>query len=66
MIGLEKLNKQMVFTIKKIKLNHTVLEQSSPKDYKITNPSEFNEKVNNLQLNIVNELRNLDWIEIRG
>lgn len=38
----------------------------SPKDYKITNPSEFNEKVNNIQVNLVNELRNLDWIEIRG
>lgn len=38
----------------------------SPKDYKITNPAEFNNLVNLIQTNLVNQLRLLDWIEIRG
>ncbi len=38
----------------------------SAKDYKITNPAEFNELVNSIQTNIVNQLRTLNWIEIRG
>lgn len=38
----------------------------SPKDYKITNPSKFNEIVNSIQTNLVSELKKLDWIKIRG
>ena len=38
----------------------------SPKDYKITNPSEFNEIVNTIQNNLVVNLKNIEWIEIRG
>lgn len=38
----------------------------SPKDYKITNPSEFNNLVNKVQTDLVNHLRTLNWIEIRG
>lgn len=38
----------------------------SPKDYKITNPAEFNNLVNNIQTDLVNKLKLLDWIEIRG
>lgn len=38
----------------------------SAKDYKITNPSDFNKLVNDIQTNLVNQLRLLDWIEIRG
>lgn len=38
----------------------------SPKDYKITNPGEFEKVVNKIQTDLVNELRKLDWIQIRG
>lgn len=38
----------------------------SPKNYLIINPSEFNTMVNDIQTNLVNQLRLLDWIEIRG
>ena len=38
----------------------------SPKDYKITNPGEFNEIVNKIQNNLVINLKNIEWIEIRG
>lgn len=38
----------------------------SPKDYKITNPAEFNQIVNSIQTQIVNHLRTLEWLEIRG
>lgn len=38
----------------------------SPKDYKITNPGEFNDIVNSIQSNLVIELKKLDWIKIRG
>ncbi len=38
----------------------------SPKNYKITNPAEFNSLVNELQTDMVNSLRTLKWIQIRG
>ncbi len=38
----------------------------SPKDYKITNPGEFNEIVNKIQNDLVINLKTIDWIEIRG
>lgn len=37
-----------------------------PKDYTITNPSEFNTLVNTKQNSIVAHLKTLDWIVIRG
>ena len=38
----------------------------SPKDYKITNPAEFNNIVNSIQTQVVTQLKLLDWIKIRG
>jgi len=34
--------------------------------YNITNPAEFNNLLNNIQTNLVNKLREFDWIEVRG
>ena len=38
----------------------------SPKDYKITNPAEFNDSVNLVQTNVINNLKTLNWITVRG
>ena len=38
----------------------------SPKDYKITNPGEFNDVVNKIQTELVIKLKKIDWIQIRG
>lgn len=38
----------------------------SPKDYKITNPGEFNDTVNKIQTKLVIKLKKIDWINIRG
>ena len=38
----------------------------APKNYSLTNPSEFNDIVNTIQNNIVYELKKINWMIIRG
>lgn len=55
-----------VYLEKKEKWTRCYRINYAPKNYSLTNPSEFNDVVNNIQTNIVNELRKLDYVEIRG
>ncbi len=38
----------------------------SPKNYKITNPGEFNDIINKIQTELIVKLKKIDWLQIRG
>ena len=38
----------------------------SPKDYKMNNPADLNDSVNSIQTEVINKLKTLDWITVRG